>query len=82
MWQKCPICNGTGSDPNWLVHNGNIPKCPTCKGERIISELTGKPPCKNEFNDKEKFIKDSLSLDDFKELATNNKIKLKNEKYE
>ena len=60
MWQKCPICNGTGSDPNWLVHNGNKPKCPTCKGERIINELTGKPPF--EINiEKNKIIKTKLN---------------------
>ena len=60
MWQKCPMCNGTGSDPNWLVHNGNKPKCPTCKGERIINELTGKPPF--EINiDKNKIIKTKLN---------------------
>lgn len=48
-FQKCPICNGTGNDP-WI---GEIPLsicsytkylCPTCKGTRIISELTGLPP--------------------------------------
>lgn len=78
MWQKCPMCNGTGSDPSWLVHDGNIPKCPVCKGERIINELTGKPPCKNKFDNKEKFIKDSLSLNDFKELSYGKFIKDKN----
>ena len=60
MWQKCPMCNGTGSDPSWLVHDGNIPKCPVCKGERIINELTGKPPF--EINiDKNKIIKTKLN---------------------
>ena len=48
-WQKCPICNGSGNDP-WI---GEIPlsicsytkySCPTCKGTRIISQLTGMPP--------------------------------------
>jgi hypothetical protein len=48
-WQKCPICNGSGNDP-WI---GEIPLsicsytkylCPTCKGTRIISKLTGMPP--------------------------------------
>ena len=78
MWQNCPMCNGTGSDPSWLVHDGNIPKCPVCKGERIINELTGKPPCKNKFDNKEKFIKDSLSLNDFKELSYGKFIKDKN----
>ena len=60
MWQKCPMCNGTGSDPSWLVHNGNIPKCPVCKGERIINELTGKPPFKINI-DKNKTIKTKLN---------------------
>ena len=44
MWEKCPICNGTGSDPNYFIINNNTLKCPTCKGKRIISSLTGKPP--------------------------------------
>lgn len=39
MWQKCPICNGNG-----FVEVGKT--CPTCKGERIINKLTGKPPVK------------------------------------
>jgi len=43
-WQKCPVCNGTGKNygahPS-LIYNSN---CPTCNGQRIISELTGKPP--------------------------------------
>lgn len=48
-FQKCPICNGSGNDP-WI---GEIPLsicsytkylCPTCKGTRIIDELTGIPP--------------------------------------
>jgi DnaJ-class molecular chaperone len=37
MYQKCPICNGTG------VSNGQIP-CSVCKGYKIISEVTGQPP--------------------------------------
>lgn len=44
MWQKCPICKGTGQDESWLVHNGGKPKCPACNGKRIINDLTGKPP--------------------------------------
>ena len=44
MWQKCPICKGTGQDESWLVHNGSKPKCPACNGKRIINTLTGKPP--------------------------------------
>jgi hypothetical protein len=44
MWQKCPVCNGTGKNYGALeggIYNSN---CPTCNGQRIISELTGKPP--------------------------------------
>ena len=44
MFQKCPLCNGTGQDESWLVHNGSKPKCPTCNGKRIINTLTGNPP--------------------------------------
>ena len=44
MWEKYPICNGTGLDSNPIVFNNKPPKCPTCKGKRIISSLTGKPP--------------------------------------
>ena len=44
MWQKCPICKGTGQDESWLVHNGTKSECPTCNGKRIINTLTGNPP--------------------------------------
>lgn len=39
MWQVCPICKGTGNDPN-VKHE----QCTVCKGKKIISELTGLPP--------------------------------------
>lgn len=39
MYQKCPICNGTGKDPQYLDKY-----CTVCQGSRIISELTGLPP--------------------------------------
>ena len=44
MWEKCPICKGTGQDESWLVHNGGKLKCPACNGKRIINTLTGNPP--------------------------------------
>lgn len=43
-WQKCPICNGTGDNPFVLELPRSTYPCPTCKGARIISELTGLPP--------------------------------------
>ena len=42
-WQKCPLCNGSGIDPTVLLCN-RIPICAVCKGQKIISELTGLPP--------------------------------------
>lgn len=44
MWEKCTICNGKGLDPNYFINNNNTPKCPVCKGKRIINTLTGNPP--------------------------------------
>ena len=43
MWQKCPICNGTGISP---IPDGinTTSQCPTCLGARIISEISGLPP--------------------------------------
>ena len=43
MWQKCPICNGTGVSPMSGTYT-SIPTCPTCQGARIISEINGLPP--------------------------------------
>jgi DnaJ-class molecular chaperone len=41
MYQKCPICNGTGT----LMNNfGQILKCEVCNGKMIIDEITGLPP--------------------------------------
>ena len=44
MWQKCPVCNGTGAIPGGQVSSSLFTSCPTCDGKRIISELTGFPP--------------------------------------
>jgi DnaJ-class molecular chaperone len=43
MWQKCPICNGTGINYNTLPSLTSA-VCTVCKGTKIISELTGLPP--------------------------------------
>lgn len=43
MWQKCPICNGTGN--NNAIENYNFTSvCKTCNGKGIISQITGLPP--------------------------------------
>lgn len=42
-WQKCPLCKGSGVDPNPGTY-ASIPICDVCKGAKIISELTGLPP--------------------------------------
>lgn len=44
MWQKCPICNGEGTVPNYGVVTSLFSVCPTCNGTRIISEINGLPP--------------------------------------
>lgn len=41
MYQKCPICNGSGIDSNYISSQY---LCKTCNGKGIISELTGLPP--------------------------------------
>ena len=43
-FQKCPICLGTGDNPFMLELPRETWPCPTCKGARIISEITGLPP--------------------------------------
>jgi DnaJ-class molecular chaperone len=44
-WQKCPVCNGTGEDA-MQCEGGRQRYCKTCKGARIINEITGLPPQK------------------------------------
>lgn len=44
MWQTCPVCHGSGVDPNCRIANTAFPPCPTCNGKRIISLLSGLPP--------------------------------------
>lgn len=44
MWQKCPICNGSGQVENGPVCTNPYSVCPTCKGWKIISVVSGRPP--------------------------------------
>lgn len=41
MWQKCPICNGSGQVNGLSIL---FQTCSVCNGKKIISELTGLPP--------------------------------------
>lgn len=43
MWQKCPVCNGSGNTYNTLS-SSSFSVCSVCKGSKIISELNGLPP--------------------------------------
>lgn len=43
VFQKCPVCNGSGISPVPGTYSG-IPICPTCNGVRIISQITGMAP--------------------------------------
>lgn len=43
MWQKCPICAGTGTTHNPLSA-ATSETCSVCKGFKIISQLSGLPP--------------------------------------
>lgn len=43
MYQRCPICNGSGNIySNYSLNTSSI--CKTCNGKGIISEVTGLPP--------------------------------------
>jgi hypothetical protein len=44
MFQVCPVCNGEGSVAN-KHYSLIINTCTVCRGEKIISQITGKPPC-------------------------------------
>lgn len=58
MYQKCPICNGSG-----IL---SFIECPTCNGQRIINESTGLPPQKKE-KEKGRQVSEEL-LDKLKKL--------------
>lgn len=43
MFQKCPICNGSGRVSPFNSINSSV-ICDVCKGKKIISTLNGIPP--------------------------------------
>ena len=43
-WQVCPICGGSGMIGAYGI------MCNICRGQKIISEQTGKPPKNEELN--------------------------------
>ena len=65
-YQKCPICDGSGMIPEpYAVTTSFHVKCPTCKGARIISSMTGLPPERvvKEVEEREKEREKSKELD-------------------
>lgn len=74
-FQKCPVCNGTGSVQYYGC--GDM-KCTVCNGMKIISEITGKPPSnldsdknvlgpgnKGSYSDYHKVLRENLNREDF-----------------
>lgn len=53
MWQKCPICNGTGSVPA-ILSTTSSQICTVCNGAKIISKLNGLPPANYSFEKSDK----------------------------
>jgi len=44
MYQKCPLCEGSGLNPLPGTYSTAAPICPTCNGHRIINADNGLPP--------------------------------------
>jgi hypothetical protein len=43
MWQKCPICEGSGINPE-IIGTSLTTICSVCNGKKIISTVNGLPP--------------------------------------
>lgn len=69
MWQKCPICNGSGRTHNTLT-SSSFDICSTCNGTKIISELNGLPPNCNGKIVTEKFFSANDVLSNYEEYLT------------
>ena len=62
MWQKCPVCEGTGTVYD-ITEITCLVKCSVCNGTKIINEITGLPPL---------YIEESpINIDEMKELWCN-----------
>jgi DnaJ-class molecular chaperone len=35
-WQRCPVCDGRGTDPFAGLSNTSDPTCPHCSGARVV----------------------------------------------
>lgn len=45
LWQKCPVCNGTGTVNLYPQIGGSWSDvCPHCGGQHVVSILNGQPP--------------------------------------
>ena len=45
IWERCPVCKGTGENIYITPQYSN--QCNTCAGEGLISRLTGQPRSRN-----------------------------------
>ena len=71
MYQKCPICNGTGTLPHPDPRLTN--KCEVCNGTKIIDEMTGLPPARmNNLEESNKLFDTAINI---RKLAEENSLK-------
>lgn len=66
MYQKCPICNGSGNTYSNYSLNTSA-SCKTCRGTGMISEITGLPP--NTLFEVLGIPKDRFNSGDFKDIC-------------
>jgi DnaJ-class molecular chaperone len=44
MFQKCPVCEGSGFEFKVINHSKGSVICSTCNGKKMIHVESGKPP--------------------------------------